>query len=105
MDPRVVATLVAVALALSYQWSKRNRHRAAVLRQILQLAHGDKTVRRWRAVRYGIIFGEVDVWRTCWTTSPASTDDFGKRADGRLSGYCRRGRFKWRRRRDLAVLQ
>ena len=90
MDPRVVATLVAVALALGYvKYSKRNRvsvPQCSVPEILHALAHGDKTVRALagRALR-SIIFGEVDVLEDLLDdVAGKHADDFGRRrTDGR----------------------
>ena len=90
MDPRVVATFVAVALALAFhKWSQRNKvsvPQCSVPEILHALAHGDKTVRALagRALR-SIIFGEVDVLEDLLDdVAGKHADDFGKkREDGR----------------------
>ena len=90
MDPRVVATLATVTLALIYhKWSKQKKVRVpqcSVPEILHALAHGDKTVRALagRALR-SIIFGEVDVLEDLLDdVAGKHADDFGKkREDGR----------------------
>ena len=90
MDPRVVATIITIALALGfYRWSKRNTinvPQCSVPEILHALAHGDKTVRALagRALR-SIIFGEVDVLEDLLDdVAGKHSDDFGqRRTDGR----------------------
>ncbi|CAH0366567.1 unnamed protein product [Pelagomonas calceolata] len=90
MDPRVVATLITIALALGYtRWAKRNKvnvPQCSVPEILHALAHGDSTVRALagRALR-SIIFGEVDVLEDLLDdVAGKHADDFGKkREDGR----------------------
>ena len=89
MDPRVVATIITIALALGFhRWSKQKKVsvRSVSVRDPARAGPGDKTVRALagRALR-SIIFGEVDVLEDLLDdVAGKHADDFGKkREDGR----------------------